>query len=457
MKDLTQGPVSGHLLRMAAPIAIGMLFQMLYVLIDLYFVAQLGDAAVAGVGAAGNVQFIIMALTQVLGVGTMALIAQAAGRKDQADANLVFNQSLLIALLCAAITLVGGYTVAESYVGALGADAATIAAGLDYLHGFLPGMALQFALVAMGSALRGTGIARPTMVVQILTVVLNALLAPVLIAGWITGKPLGVFGAGLASSIAIAAGVAMMAWYFLRLEHYVHFNAKLFAPQMPVWKRIFAIGLPPGGEFALMFVYMGMMYWLIRHFGAAAQAGFGIGSRVMQAVFLPAMAIAFATAPVAGQNVGAGLPERVRDTFRSAAWMNIVIMLALTLLCQWRPQALVTPFTREPAVIAVAAEFLGVISWNFIGSGLIFSCSGMFQALGNTIPAFASSAARLLIFVVPAALLASRPGFQLHHLWWLSVTTLALQAVLSYVLLEREFRRRLPLLKPAAVAAAPSS
>lgn len=455
MKDLTQGPIPGHLLRMAAPIAIGMLFQMLYVLIDLYFVAKLGDAAIAGVGTAGNVQFIIMGATQVLGVGTMSLIARAVGRKDQDDANLVFNQSLLIGVICTALTLVLGYSVAGLYIGTLAADAATIAAGLDYLYWFLPGMALQFALVGMGSALRGTGIAKPTMIVQVVTVVINALLAPVLIAGWITGKPLGVAGAGLASTLAVLVGVVMMTAYFLRLEHYVRFDAKQFAPRFPVWKRILAVGLPPGGEFALMFVYMGVMYWLIRHFGAAAQAGFGVGSRVMQAIFLPSMAIAFATAPVAGQNVGAGLADRVRETFRVAASIGAVIMFALTLLCQWRPEVFIRPFTQEAAVITVAAEFLAIISWNFVASGLIFSASGMFQALGNTLPAFFSSASRLVTFVLPALWLSHQPGFQLRHLWWLSVTTLTLQAVVSWVLLQREFRKRLPLLQPhtAAVAA----
>lgn len=94
MRDLTQGPIPGHLLTMAAPIAAGMLAQTLYFLVDLYFVAQLGDAALAGVGAAGIAMFVVMALTQTLGVGAMALISQAVGRKDPVDANLVFNQSL---------------------------------------------------------------------------------------------------------------------------------------------------------------------------------------------------------------------------------------------------------------------------------------------------------------------------------------------------------------------------
>jgi Na+-driven multidrug efflux pump len=81
---------------MTIPIFVGMLFQTLYFLIDLYFVARIGDAALAGVGAAGNVTFLVIALTQVLGVGTVALISHAAGRKDQADATLVFNQSLIL-------------------------------------------------------------------------------------------------------------------------------------------------------------------------------------------------------------------------------------------------------------------------------------------------------------------------------------------------------------------------
>ena len=80
MQDMTEGPIPGHIMRMAVPIAVGMIFQTLYVLVDLYFVAQIGEAAIAGVGAAGNVQFLVMAITQILGVGTMALIAQASGR-----------------------------------------------------------------------------------------------------------------------------------------------------------------------------------------------------------------------------------------------------------------------------------------------------------------------------------------------------------------------------------------
>jgi putative MATE family efflux protein len=453
MRDLTQGSIPRHLLMLALPIAIGMVFQMLYFLIDLYFVARLGDAAIAGVSAAGNVQFLIMALTQVLGVGTMALIAHACGRKDIEDANRVFNQGLLLALACTAVTLVGGYALCAAYVRAIAADAETARNGIAYLYAYLPGLALQFASVTLGSALRGTGIAKPTMLVQVFTVLLNALLAPILIAGWLTGHAFGVAGAGWASSLSIIAGVVMMIVYFVKLEKFVGFDRRLLRPHLPTWGRILRIGLPPGGEFALMFVYVGVIYWVIRGFGAEAQAGYGIGMRVMQSIFLPVMAIAFATAPLAGQNVGAGQPQRVRETLRSSLLIGSALMFALTLICQWQPAWFIRPFTDDAHVVAVAAEFLHIVSWNFVASGVVFTCSGLFQALGDTRPALYSSASRLLTFVVPAFVMASLPQFALHQLWLLSVATTLLQAVFSLLLLRRELDKRLPLAAPLATLA----
>src|SRR6266550_4530794 len=116
MKDLTQGSIVGHILAMAPQPFAGMIMTMLCGLIDLYFVSGLGDAAIAGAGAAGNAGFLINALTQVLSVGTVALIAHAVGRKDQADANLVFNQSLCLSAVCGLLTLLAGSVLARRYM-----------------------------------------------------------------------------------------------------------------------------------------------------------------------------------------------------------------------------------------------------------------------------------------------------------------------------------------------------
>jgi putative MATE family efflux protein len=448
MKDLTDGSIAKNILQMAVPIAAGMFFQTLYFLIDLYFVSGLGDSAIAGVGAAGNIMFIVFALTQVLGVGTVALISHAVGRKDRADANLVFNQSLALSATCAAATLLAGYGVGHSYMQTLGAGAATVLAGTRYLYWFLPSLGLQFALVVMGSALRGTGIVQPTMVVQVLTVILNAALAPVLIAGWGTGFPMGVAGAGLASSLSVGVGVVLLAVYFHRLEKYVGFDSAQWRPQLATWRRLLRIGLPAGGEFALMFIYMAVIYWITRRFGSDAQAGFGIGQRLMQSMFLPAMAVAFATAPIVGQNFGAGKFTRVRETFVYASLIGSCIMVMLTLFCQWGSAWAIRGFTADPTALAVGSQFLRVLSWNFLASGLVFTCSAVFQGMGHTLPAVLSSASRLVSFVVPAFWLAASPQFQLIELWYVSIASITLQACFSMWLVRGEFRRRLVL--PAA-------
>jgi len=454
MKDLTQGSTTGNIIAMAMPIAFGMIFQTLYYLVDLYFVASLGDVAIAGVSAGGNLMFIVLGLTQVLGVGTVALISHAVGRKDQPGANLIFNQSIVLSAVLGALTLIGGYALTRFYMSEVAADAATIEAGVTYLYWFLPGMALQFALVAMGSALRGTGIVQPTMIVQVVTVLLNVVLAPVLIAGWGTGHALGIAGAGLASTIAIIVGVGMLGVYFFRLEKYVGFHHEMWKPRVEAWKRMLAIGLPAGAEFLLLFVFMGVIYWCIRGFGPDAQAGFGIGSRVMQAILLPAMAVAFAAGPIVGQNFGARQPARVRETFKAAAVISVVIMAVLTVLVHVSPSLLVRGFTDDAAVLEVATVYLQIVSWNFIAQGIVFTASSLFQGLGDTRPAVLSTGTRLLTFALPAMWIARQPGFRIEQIWYLSIAAQTLQALLSLWLVRSQLRRKLNPLVAAAPAAA---
>src|SRR5258708_2363708 len=449
MKDLSDSFIGKNMLEMGLPIAAGMFFQTLYFLIDLYFVAGLGDAAIAGVGAAGNVMFVVFAVTQVLGVGTVTLIAHAAGRKDQADANLIFNQSLALAAACAVFTLALGFFGGPYYVRTLGASEATAAAGIQYLHWFLPSLALQFAVVSMGSALRGTGIVQPTMIVQVLTVVLNAILAPVLIAGWGTGYAMGVAGAGLASSVSLAVGVVILALYFHRLEKYVGFIRAQWRPQMAVWRWLLRVGLPAGGEFLLMFFLMAVLYWVLRPFGPDAQAGFGIGMRIMQSMFLPAMAVAFAAAPIVGQNFAAGKFARVRETFALSTLIGSCIMVVMTFFCQWGSAWVIHAFTKDQTALSVGSQYLQIISWNFLASGFVFTCSAVFQGLGNTVPAGIHSAPPFVSFVLPVLWMSRQPHFAMIQVWYTSVASVTLQAVFSLWLVRRELRLRL--------AAAPAS
>src|SRR5207244_3727624 len=189
------------------------------------------------------------------------------GQKDAPQAVMLFNQAQVLAMLTGVLFLVIGLATRLPYARSMAADARTAELAAQYLAWFVPAMALQFGLVAMGAALRAIGNFKTGMVVGTVTVILNMILAPFLIFGWGTGP-----------------------------------------------------------------------------FGAAAQAGFGIGIRIIQAGFMPVVALAFSVAPVAGQNFGARLGQRVKDTFKDAAWMAVALMVVFALACHLLPGPLVRVF-----------------------------------------------------------------------------------------------------------------
>ena len=361
----------------------------------------------------------------------------------------MFNQALALSIIAGLVFGTCVFALRGAYSRRLAADAVTAALGVQYLDWFIPALFLQFPLVAMGAALRGLGDVKIPTAIQVGTVVLNIALAPTLMFGWLTGRPLGVAGAALASLLAVAAGCAAFTAYFRREASPVRFRRHQWAPQPGLWAEMLRIGLPAGGEFALLSVYMVLVYDIIRPFGAAAQAGFGIGLRVVQSLFLPVVAIAFATAPVAGQNYGARLGERVRQSFYAAAGMSAAVMVALTMLCRIAPADLVRFFNADPAVVAFGSEYLRIISLNFLASAIVFVSSSVFQGMGNTLPPLASSSLRLVLFALPAYALSHRPGFELRQLWYLSVASVTIQLALNMWLLRREFARKLsPLAGP---------
>lgn len=443
MQDLTTGSLTGHLLKTTSFMLVTMLFQTLYVLVDLYWVGRLGTEAVAAVAISGNLMFLVLAATQMLAVGTTTLVAHAVGRRDRERATVVFNQAQVLSTLVGVLFL--GLTMATRmpYARAMSADPVTMQLAADYLLWMIPAMALQFLLIAMGAGLRGTGNFRPGMVVQTFTVVLNIILAPFLIFGWGTGIALGVVGAAVATFVAILVGIVWMTWYFVPVDSYLKFRPHEWRPDYRLWRDMLKIGLPSGAEFALMSVYLVIVYVVTRPFGAAAQAGFGIGMRIIQAGFLPVVALGFAVSPVAGQNFGARKADRVRQTFRDAAVLAASVMLVLSAGIWIFAEALVRVFSSDPEVIGVGEEYLHIIGLTFVASGVVFVSSSMFQAMGNTIPSLISSAARIVIVAVPVLALARTPGFELRWIWYISASAVVVQLAMNLLLLRREFRVRL--------------
>jgi Na+-driven multidrug efflux pump len=152
-------------------------------------------------------------------------------------------------------------------------------------------------------------------------------------------------------AISILVADVLLILYFERSYHYLHFRFAQFRPQTRIWNSLLRIGLPAGAEFILISVYIIIVYSIIRGFGAAAQAGFGVGARLIQALFLPVVALSVAVVPVVGQNFGGRRGDRVRHSICSALGISLVMMLLLTIVSQFSSAAMIRAFSRDPAVI----------------------------------------------------------------------------------------------------------
>jgi Na+-driven multidrug efflux pump len=188
---------------------------------------------------------------------------------------------------------------------------------------------------------------------------------------------------------------------------------------------------------------MAVVYAITKPFGAAAQGGFTIGLRIVQSAFLPVVALGFAVAPVAGQNFAAGKGDRVRAAFKAAAGMAAALMFITALVIYFAAVPLMGIFTKDAEVTLVGVEYLRIVAWNFVASGVTFVSSSMFQALGNTIPPLATSTLRILLAAIPAIFLARVAGFHLTWIWYLGAIAVLLQMSLNLILLQREFRLKL--------------
>ena len=138
----------------------------------------------------------------------------------------------------------------------------------------------------------------------------------------------------------------------------------------------------------------------------------------------------------------------MRETFKSVLLMGTAAMIAFTVIAQWKPELLLGGFTNDPETIAVGALFLRMIALNLVAQGVIMVCSSMFQGLGNTRPVLLSSGARLITYALPLIWLSAKPEFRIEYVWYLSIATTTLQALLSLWLLRLEFRKRLVPLVP---------
>ncbi len=369
---------------LAWPIIAEMLFQTALSIVDMWMIAFLGAAAIAGVGASIQIIFVLASLIGAIMIGTTALVARARGAGDLAGASYITKQSMLVGLAASAVLMLLGFWLPEPLLHAMGLELDVVAVGNVYLTWLLlPAVAFVMPFV-LGAALRGAGDSRSPMIATGLMNVLNVAFAWVLIFGNLGFPAMGVLGAALAAALGRAVGSLYLLWVVLVRREPIALGRGGWRPDLEVIGRIIRIGLPAGIEqvimsagflvYGLVAVGMGTLVFAVQRITWNA-----IGISVM-----PGFGFAMAASALTGQALGAGRPDLARKMTWYATWSAALWMGLAGLLFFVGGEWLMRPFTDDPEMIRLGAEALRVIaiSQPIMAIGLVLS--GGLRGAGDT-------------------------------------------------------------------------
>ncbi len=381
--------------RLAWPVVVENLLQTLLGVVDLIFVGALGAAALAGVGAALQVIWVIQSAFTAVTTGTTVLVAHAIGAENPDEANRALKQSLLVGVVLSAGVGIIGSLFAEPIMALLGGEPDVIAAGATYFHiGSITALFMLGMFIA-GAALRGAGDSKTPMTVTLWTNVLNAGLAWALIFGHLGLPAMGVAGSAWATGIARGVGLVAMLVILVRGKGQLRLNLRsTWAPDMGLLRRTLRIGLPSMGEMTLMSGGMLLYGVFAMRLGTDVYAAQRITLNAISFAFMPALGYGMATTTLTGQSLGAQDPQRAERTTWYAAWSCLAIICVVTVAALAFSPLIVRLFTDDEQLIAISVDALRVIAlaqpFQAIGQVL----AGSLRGAGDTrFPMYATAGA----------------------------------------------------------------
>jgi putative MATE family efflux protein len=415
-RDLTQGPVFGHILRMSLPVLIGMSAQLLLNIIDGIYVGRLGRAeSVAVLNYGVPIFYLLFAFFNGLSIGTSSVLARYIGAKRGDDAERTLGQIVWICLGIFAVAVCVYPLAVPRYLAFLKASPETTILTHDFLTYLFLGMPLMILTLMLGGGLRAEGNMRTLATAQIVAVLVNIFLAPFFIFGAfkafgldLHGLGWGVKGAGLATTVANT----LAALYILRA--YLGGKTQLRWIKWPAWKNlegvrgIFKVGVPSSISQILIGVNWILMTRIAANFDEASVAAIGIGGRLDLLSVFPALAVMTSVLTLVGQNFGAGRADRVRAAARAGLLTVFTLLASIGLIGFLFRQGLIGLFHQDPETHALAVHYF---SWQCLGFALVglnIVCSGAFQGLGRGLPFLLLTTMRLLVITAPLAWYLSR-------------------------------------------------
>lgn len=418
MKENRMGyePIPKLLMSISLPIALSMLVQALYNIVDSIWVSRVGESALAAVSVAFPMQMLINAFSIGIGVGMNALLSRHLGEKNPRAANLCAQHGLLLNMIVGVLFAVFGVMAAPKLIAMQTSDPSIIRDGVRYLNIcfiFSIGLCGQ---ICMERLLQSTGRAVYSMYTQLFGAGLNIALDPFFIFGIGFFPEMGVAGAAVATVTSqILAFIFGLYLNFTKnkelnlLQDHFHINGEII-------KGILAVGVPSAIMISVNSVSVFMINSILAVFGATAVVALGIYFKVNSFVFMPVFGMNNGLVPIIAYNYGAGYRERIYEVIKLAYKAALIFMTGGFLVFQLFPAQLMGFFDPSPELLSIGVTALRIISISFIFGAVSVISSGIFQSFGNGLLSMIVNLVRQLILIVPLAYLFSKTGV-LAYVW----------------------------------------
>lgn len=402
-QDFTVGSIPKHLITFAVPLFLGNALQAAYNTVDSIWVGRyLGSQGLAAVSVSGPVIFALVALVMGIGMATTTLVAQysGAGQPDMVKRTIATSGGLML-LLGIILSLLGVF-LRTPILLLINTPPDVLDMASGYLGVFMAGLLAMFFYNGFSAIMRGLGDSRTPLVYLAYATVLNIILDPFMIFGWGPFPEMGVAGAALATVIAQAVSGILGIRYMVR-SGLVKLDRSLLALDGFIAKKLFTIGLPAGVQQVVVSMGMLTLTSIVNRFGSAVMAAFGVGGRLDQFAFMPAMSVGLSVTALVGQNLGAGLHERVKETVKWAAYLTVGITSVVSLVVLVMPGVLISIFNSEPGVLIEGAAYLRIVGSAYVPYALMFMLSGVLRGAGDTVPSMFISLVTLWLVRIPVA------------------------------------------------------
>lgn len=385
-EDLTQGTIASHFRTLAIPAAMGMLFSTLYNVVDVYFAGQISTDAQAGLAIGFQAFFIMMSVGFGLGAAMSALVGNAKGKKDDADARRLVSQGMAFGVVAVAILVVLGAMFGPNLINLVSEPGEYREAATNYFYWLLAALPGFLMAYGMNGVLQAHGDTRTMQRALMVAFFANIVLNPLFIYGipGIVGG-LGFNGIALATVVSQTGVMIYVLREVFRRKIMQEFHAPELIPDMTSFREIFSQMLPTSSAMMVMFVSGFVLQYALKGFGEHAIAAHGVALRIEQILLLPVLGMTGALLPIAAQNFGAENYDRVRASLFFCWKLGFVMTIGAAPVLWFGGRYAMELFTDDPDVIRVGVSYLRVDSFLFPIYMMLFSINSFLQALKKPI------------------------------------------------------------------------